>query len=956
MKLPPLPSFATIALGVSATFVAGHTALAQSTGFNQTGAGPFDYNTASNWIGGAINGVWGPDLTLAENQAVTFSTSQTLAATNGIALNFSHAGAFSTTLRSDGNGAQTITLGGDVLVNTASTSPSPIVFLGSFTANQNLSINLGGASRTFNVTSSGARNISVRGNLVGTHASDGVVKIGAGTLTYEAIMGYTGETKVNGGTLALAGSGAVPSSAVSVANGATLNINNSGNGNTTRVRAQSVAINSGTLSIGSHTGSLAAYDDQISGAISVAGGGTITINTPSNKHNQLTAGSFVQAPGGATLFRGLNLGVNTAASKTANSSNIVFTSAPALFGNGAAGTSSVGIIAGAYGDTIAGGSGTGLVTYDATRGVRLLAGSEYSTTLAHNEGNVSLVGVAGGVSGAPRAVTLDGAATIQSLSLNTSGAAGNSGLVVSGTDALTISSGTIFANQAVTGTVTASDAIVVSKNIHFGGVEGKVLVGNTTGVSNNITAAPLNLSGVISGSAGLTKAGGGNLHLTGTASNTYTGITTFNAGNVLLAKTGGAQAITGDLVLNGGTLVQNANQIADGANVTVNGATWRLAPSGSGGTASSETVASITINSGTVQQSSSSVTSGQLTVTQALTLNGGTYSQVGGYKAAVGSLALNGGTSTVSAANGTTTTVLTVNGDLAITNVASLIAQNGAGYTPITLNAGSGSAAGAQLVLLGDLSFVGNATNAHTTTIATTVNANLGTIQLGGAREFDIGDGAAANDLTINAVLADRSFGATTVGGLLKTGTGTLALGGANTYTGATTINAGTLALVGSGASLHSASALSVAPGARLDASALAAWSLSADSGTMIGVGASVAGLVKAASLNFNGASLTFDFGSVSTLAESYQIFDFVGLAGSGVGGVAATGTTFSGTFAHEGAGVWSLVSGEYSLTFTESTGLLTTASVIPEPSAVAFLAGLAGLGHVVFRRRRRAS
>lgn len=954
MNLPLLPRSAALVFGISATLSIASLASAQSTGFNKN-SGTNDFNSTDNWVGGAVNGIWDSSLTLTANSTATLGANTTLGHVNGISLNFSYAGAFSQTLRADGTGPYTLGLGGDILVNTASTSPNPVVLLGSFTGNQSLVLDLGGASRTFNVASSGARNISVRGNLTGATATDGIVKIGTGTVTYETGMSYTGDTLVNGGSLVLAGSGNAAGSTFVVNNGASLSINNSGNGVANRTRTGGVTLNSGNLAAVTHSGSLAAYDDQI-GALTVNGSGTVTLTAPTGKHAQITASSFTQNAGGTTLFRGTNLGVNNAADKVALSSNIVFTAAPTLSGSGAAGTSTVGIIAGAYGDTTPGGTGAGLVTYDAAKGVRLLASNEYTATLADGAGNVSLAGVAGGVTGAPRTVTLDGNATIQSLSLNTSGATGNSGLVVAGTGDLQITSGTIFANQAVTGTVVASDAIVISKNLVFGNVEGKILVGSTTGVSNNTTAAPLNISGVIGGTAGVTKAGAGNLTLSGASGNTYTGTTTLNAGNLLLAKTGGAQAVTGDLVINGGVLIQNSNQIADSAAVTVNSGAWRTAPSGSGGSASSETVSSVTINGGTVTQSSSSVTSGTLTVTNALTINGGAYTQVGGYKTNVGSLGINGGTATLSAANGGTTTVLTVNGDFAITNVASSIAQNGAAYTPITLNAGSTSA-GAQLVLLGDLTFTGNATNTNTATIASSVNTNLGTVQLGGARTFNIGDGAAANDLTISALLADRTTGATETGGLIKTGLGTLALSAANAYTGATTVEQGTLALIGNGA-LNAASALTVRAGATFDTTAQAGYAFNTTVGTTIGVGAGAAGIIEAATATFSDATLTLDFGAIENLLASYQLLDVSGSKTGHFASVTATGATFNGTFLHDTQGVWTLESGGYTLTFAESSGLLTfTGGAIPEPSAAAALAGLAAIALAVCRRKRvRAS
>lgn len=63
-------------------------------------------------------------------------------------------------------------------------------------------------------------------------------------------------------------------------------------------------------------------------------------------------------------------------------------------------------------------------------------------------------------------------------------------------------------------------------------------------------------------------------------------------------------------------------------------------------------------------------------------------------------------------------------------------------------------------------------------------------------------------------------------GNLLKTGAGTTQLGSANTNSGATTISAGTLALLGSG-SLANSTPISVAAGATFDVSAIGNWSLS---------------------------------------------------------------------------------------------------------------------------------
>ncbi|MCU4121292.1 autotransporter outer membrane beta-barrel domain-containing protein [Variovorax sp. N23] len=104
-----------------------------------------------------------------------------------------------------------------------------------------------------------------------------------------------------------------------------------------------------------------------------------------------------------------------------------------------------------------------------------------------------------------------------------------------------------------------------------------------------------------------------------------------------------------------------------------------------------------------------------------------------------------------------------------------------------------------------------------------------------GARTLTVG-GLNAND-TIGGVIQDGGVAGGTGGNVVKIGTGTLTLTGANSYTGTTTVASGTL-LAGAANTLSAASAHSVAAGATLDlAGASQTVASLANSGTVSLVG-----------------------------------------------------------------------------------------------------------------------
>jgi len=93
-------------------------------------------------------------------------------------------------------------------------------------------------------------------------------------------------------------------------------------------------------------------------------------------------------------------------------------------------------------------------------------------------------------------------------------------------------------------------------------------------------------------------------------------------------------------------------------------------------------------------------------------------------------------------------------------------------------------------------------------------------IKAGGARIHTNG----LNETVAATLLHDSGLGATADGGLSKDGLGTLTLTSGQTYTGATTVNAGTL-MLGTGGSLAAASSVNLAAGSTFDVSALTAAS-----------------------------------------------------------------------------------------------------------------------------------
>ena len=265
--------------------------------------------------------------------------------------------------------------------------------------------------------------------------------------------------------------------------------------------------------------------------------------------------------------------------------------------------------------------------------------------------------------------------------------------------------------------------------------------------------------------------------LTGTAANTYTGLTTVTSGTLRLNKTSSVGspvlAFGGNALVNGGALVfRDSEQIPDTATVTVSSGTFEFAP---------------TVAPGRTETIDSLIQSGGAART-----NGNTFK--------MGTFTLSGGTASVnSASDGTPGTFEIVAGGSGLT-------FSGNDSPTLTLNSVATGAAN-RLVLGSNVSSSGNGTAQIASSGALAIP---GTVDLGSsARTFTVGDGSAASDLWISANLSN--------GGLVKSGGGTMVLSASNEFAGATVVDGGVLNLQHGLALGSSAAGTTVNTGAALE-------------------------------------------------------------------------------------------------------------------------------------------
>ena len=636
--------------------------------------------------------------------------------------------------------------------------------IGSSLAANLLTISGGIVNGGFLLTTSGPGDINESGVVSGTGGLTVNQATATGTLTLSgaAANTYSGVTTVTAGTLIAAKNAAMGTNAAGtvVANNASLAFT----GGINYATAEAVTINgTGTAAQGS------LYN--LSGTNTFAG--AVTLATASTIGSADAAGLLTLSGGivnGGTLVTTIGPGDITESGVISGTGGLTVnqtTATGVLTLSGAA--------ANTYTGTTTVSSGTLIAAKDAAMGT-----TAAGTVVANN----ASLGFSGGINYATaEPVTLNGAGTAAQGSLyNVSGANTFAGAVT-------------LASASTIGSSVAANLLTLSGGI----VNGGNLV-TTTG------AGDITESGVISGIGGLTVNGTGNVTLSGAAANTFSGTTDVTNGVLLLNKSVANGAIVGPLII--GNLVGT-----DTVRLLANDQIGDLVP--------------ITANLGAILDlNNHNETIGSLaglTGSNIVLGNGGanTFS-VGADNTSTSFAGGLAGTDTTDVFNKVGTGTLTLTGPstyAALTTVSAgiLNVQNATALGSTA--SGTTVVSGAALQIQGGITITGEALTLNGTGIAASNKGALESVSGGNtftgpvtlASASSIGSSLAANLLTISGGIVNGGFLLTTsgpgdinesgvvsgIGGLTVnqtvTGTTTLSGAAANTYSGATTVTAGTL-------------------------------------------------------------------------------------------------------------------------------------------------------------------
>lgn len=346
-----------------------------------------------------------------------------------------------------------------------------------------------------------------------------------------------------------------------------------------------------------------------------------------------------------------------------------------------------------------------------------------------------------------------------------------------------------------------------------GGTSGSIVgdVVNDGALTINRSDA-VTLPGVISGSGRLVQAGAGTTILT--ADNTYTGATTINAGTLQLGNGGVLGSVVGNIVNNSNLVFDRANLYTFAGLISGGGAVEQRGGGTTVFTADNTYSGGTTISAGTLQLGdggTSGNVAGNIVNNGALAVNHSNDMFFLTPITGSGALVQRGtGRTVLSAANTYTGGTMIEAGMLQVGNgfTSGSIVGDVVNHGMLTFNRSNtlvfdGAISGTGAVTkLGSGATILTANNTYTG--GTTIAAGSGTLQLGNGGASGSIVGNVVNDGLLTIDRADTSTLPGTISGsgaLSQRGTGTTILTADNTYTGGTSIAAGTLQLGNGGGS-----------------------------------------------------------------------------------------------------------------------------------------------------------
>ncbi len=528
-----------------------------------------------------------------------------------------------------------------------------------------------------------------------------------------------------------------------------------------------------------------------SGIITLTGVNTYTgITTVSTDTLYLTGDGSISQSSNVYVYGTLNAsGANSVVLKSLSGSGTVVLGTNDLVLNNASG-SFTGTITGSGELILNSGtqylSGTNSFTTVVINGGELEVGSDTVSYNVQNSGtftfyNSSVLTMTGVISGTGD-VTKEGSAITTISTAQTY------------TGATTITAGTIKLTDA--GSLATSSGVEVDSILDLTESTNAAITSLTgTGTvrlgteSLTITGGAGDFSGTITGSGTLTISGGSQ-SFSGT--NTYTGATTVSGGTMVLVA---GASLKSAVTLATGTSIDLSS------GVTITGSATIGSLSGTG---------SVNLGANTLVLSAAAGTfSGTITGTGSLWISGGTET-LSGTSTYTGTTTVSAGTLTLTGSLATTSK-LNISGTLDATGAAdttlTFVSLAGAGAVELgthalVLNTASGVSTVFSGVLSGDASLTisGSGTQAlsgaNTYSGITTVNSGA-TLQIGnGSSSGSIASTEVVNNGTLKFYRLDSSTFSSVISGtgdVVQAGIGTTILTGDNTYTGTTTISAGTL-------------------------------------------------------------------------------------------------------------------------------------------------------------------